>query len=351
MITHELFSPRARVISACLTTTVVAALINLAWGPVAVPLADVIAILSSGSSASGTLSASVVLDLRGPRVLLGALVGATLAVAGAAFQGLFRNPLADPSLLGISAGAATGAVAFIVLGRALVPVELGSTNWSIYGLPIAASLGAVLAAALLYLLGRRAGALDVATLLLSGIAINALCSALSGLLIFTSDEQELRELTFWSLGSLSRAHWSTLLPALPLLVAAMSGLFALAGAVNALALGEAAAAHLGFRVERLKGVLVLATAVAVGTAVALTGVIAFIGLIVPHAVRSLIGADNRYVFAACAGAGATLMLLADLLARSVAMPAEMPIGILTSLLGGPFFLWLMLYRRSVLAMP
>lgn len=341
---------RRAVIAVCAVLALAGVAANLAIGPVAIDPADLLGVLL-GHGQPGTenaLTHRVVLDLRGPRVVLATAVGAALAVSGAAFQGLFRNPLADPSLLGVSAGAAAGAVAFIVLGHAL-----DITAWlpPMAGLPLSALLGAVLSAALLYLLGRRAGAFDVASLLLTGIALNAVASALSGLLVFASDEQQLRELTFWSLGSLSRAHWSTLLPALPLLAVALAALLTLARAVDALTLGEAAARHLGFPVEKLKLVLVLASAGVVGIAVALSGVIAFVGLIVPHILRSLIGADNRYVFAGSALAGAALMLAADLAARNLVTPAELPIGILTSLLGGPFFLWLMLSRRALASAP
>ncbi|MEQ8662279.1 MAG: iron ABC transporter permease, partial [Gammaproteobacteria bacterium] len=214
-------------------------------------------------------------------------------------------------------------------------------------LPLAAIGGALAAAALLYRLGRGARGIDIATLLLAGIAINALCMSATGLLVFVSDDEQLRELTFWSLGSLARAHWPVLLPALPWLVIATAWLLVLAGAVNALALGEAEAWHLGYRVDRLKALIVGLTAIAVGTAVAIAGVIGFVGLIVPHLLRLVVGADNRYVLAGAAAAGGALVLLADLLARTVVLPAELPIGILTSLLGGPFFLWLMQRQRRL----
>ena len=334
------------VLAACALAALAAAALNLALGPVRIPLSEVVRILYSAlpmnaAPALDALHVDVVLELRGPRVLLGILVGAALAVAGAAFQGLFRNPLADPSLIGISAGAATGAVTYIVLGG-----RLGDNISKIYGLPLAATLGALLASVSLYALARRAGGMQIATLLLAGIAINAVCSAISGLMIFSGDEQQIRELTFWSLGSLARSHWPTLLPAIPWMLVAIGGLLALAGPVNALTLGEAEAAYLGYRVERLKALIVLFTAIAVGAAVALGGVIAFVGLIVPHCLRLVLGADNRYVFIGSALAGAVLLLSADLLARTVVAPAELPIGVLTSLIGGPFFLWLMQRRAA-----
>ena len=345
-------SRRLLVLFACAAAALVAALAGLALGPVQVPLATLLRILAGGAESAGadaTLAANVVLELRAPRVLQGLVIGAALAVSGAAFQGLFRNPLADPSLIGISSGAATGAVAYIVLGSALGGPLAALPRMA--ALPVAAIAGALAAAALLYRLGRAARGIDVATLLLAGIAINALCAAASGLLIFVSDDEQLRELTFWSLGSLARAHWPVLLPALPWLVAATAFLLLLANALNALALGEAEAWHLGYRVDRVKAMVVGLTAIAVGTAVAIAGVIGFVGLIVPHLLRLAVGADNRYVLIGAAAAGGALLLVADLLARTVVLPAELPIGILTSLLGGPFFLWLMQRQRRARALP
>lgn len=334
----------ALVLGSAALLALVAVSLNLAIGPVRVPLGDVFSALGSVfSDAESGFNTNVVLNLRGPRAVLAILVGAALAVSGAAFQGLFRNPLADPSLIGISAGAATGAVAFIVVGSGL---PLFDTIPSSYALPLAAAVGAVIAAVGIHALARRAGHIDVPTLLLAGIAINALCSSLSGILIFASDDQQLRELTYWSMGSLARAHWATIVPALPWLVLATGGLMAMSRGVNALALGEAEAGYLGYRVERLKTLIVLAVAIAVGVAVAMSGIIAFVGLIVPHIMRLLVGADNRYVFAGAALVGAALMLLADLIARMAVVPAELPIGVLTSLAGAPFFLWLMGRSRT-----
>lgn len=351
----DLPARRIVVLAGCCACALTAALANLAFGPVVVPPGTVLRILTGSHEAlspEGMVAASVVLDLRLPRVLQGLLVGAALGVAGAAFQALFRNPLADPSLVGISAGAATGAVAYIVLGTTatglLAPLAAAPR---MAALPLAAIGGALLAATLLYRLGRRDGDLDIATLLLAGIAINALCGSASGLLIFVSDDEQLRELNFWSLGSLARAHWPVLIPALPWLLGATAWLIARAGVLNALALGEAEAWHLGYRVERVKLEIVALTATAVGTAVAIAGVIGFIGLIVPHLLRLVIGADNRYVLGGAAMLGGALLLFADLLARTLVVPAELPIGILTSLLGGPFFLWLMQRQRRAPVLP
>ncbi len=334
-------SRTTRVALILLAGTVMAAL-NLVSGPYDLSLAAAWqALVASGSA--NALHGQVLFELRAPRILLAAASGAALAVSGCAFQGLFRNPLADPSLLGVSTSAATGAVAFIVFGA---PVAAALALPSVFALPLAATLGGVAGGVFLYALGRRFGALDISALLLTGIALNAVCSSLAGLLVFASDEQQLRELTFWSMGSLARAAWPTLLPALPLLALATGGLLTLGRRLNALALGEAAALHLGYHVPRVKALIVCATSLAVGVSVALSGVVAFVGLIVPHLVRALLGADNRVVLPASAAGGALLMLSADLLARQAVAPAELPIGIVTSLLGGPFFLYLMLRRRA-----
>lgn len=329
---------RARlVVLASAFLAVAAALIALAAGAVLIPPAEVLRILLGGT-ADHALHGEVILALRLPRVIEGAAIGAALGVTGAAFQGLFRNPLADPGLIGIAAGAAVGAVAFIVAGAGLA-LTLGIPRH--FGLPLAASLGAVATALLVYRCGQRDGALDIASLLLAGIAINALCLALSGFLVFGSDDQELRELTFWSMGSLARAHWPVLATALPWLVLGVGVLLTHAHALNALALGEAEAFHLGYRVTVLKTRILLAGAISVGVAVALAGVIGFVGLIVPHLLRLVVGADHRYVLPGSAFLGAALVMTADLGARLLVLPAELPLGILTSLLGGPFFLWLL----------
>jgi iron complex transport system permease protein len=286
----------------------------------------------------------VVTDLRLPRIILGMLTGACLAVAGAAQQGLFRNALADPALIGVSSGAALAAVTYIVLGEqwsASVPLSL--RPWL---LPVCAFFGGLLAAVLVYRIGTAGGRTLVATMLLGGIAINAIAMALSGMLIFVSSEQQLRELTFWSMGGLSRSLWTVLLPAVPLLLLPLIALPGLARALNAYALGEAEAGHLGFDTNRLKRAVIVLTALAVGASVALTGVIAFMGLVVPHVVRLLVGPDYRFLLPGSVVLGAALMLLADIVARTVVVPAELPIGIITSCIGGPFFLWLLIRRRA-----
>ncbi|MGH8479952.1 MAG: FecCD family ABC transporter permease [Gammaproteobacteria bacterium] len=285
----------------------------------------------------------VLLDLRLPRVVLGCLVGAALGVSGTALQGLFRNPLADPGLLGIASGAALCAVLVIVLGD-----ELGLAGlMGSYALPVAAFLGGLGVTVLIYRLAQGQEGTSVAGLLLAGIALNAVAGAGTGLVIYFADDDELRTLTFWSMGSLGGATWQAVGVALPFLGLALGLLPRLARALNALLLGEAEAAGLGVDVERVKRSIVLCIALAVGASVALTGVIGFVGLVVPHLLRLMLGADHRHLLPGAALLGAALLVGADLGARTLIAPAELPIGILTSLVGGPFFIWLLVRERRV----
>jgi iron complex transport system permease protein len=291
---------------------------------------------------------SVLTAIRIPRVLMGMLIGAGLAVSGAAMQGLFRNPLADPSLIGISSGAAIAAVTMIVLGATFANElykQLGT-----FALPLVAFLGAVGATLIVYRLSVVNGRTVVATMLLAGIAVNALLGAGTGFLTFIATDTQLRNITFWSLGSIGGATWRSVSAIAPFVVIAIGLLPRLARVLNAMALGEAEAGHLGFDVERAKTVIVLLVALAVGASVALAGIIGFVGLIVPHLVRLLLGPDHRGVLPGAALLGAALLLAADLVARTVVAPAELPIGIVTAMLGAPFFLWLLLRdrRRSTL---
>lgn len=285
---------------------------------------------------------AVLMSIRLPRTFLGVLSGAALAVAGAALQGLFRNPLADPALIGVSTGAALAAVSAIVLGA-------GISTWPAFNvllLPAAAFAGGLLATWLVYRIASREGRTDVATMLLAGVAVNAMAAAGIGLLVFVSTDQQLRDLNFWLLGSLGGVTGSRVLAVTPLLLGALVALPLLSRHLNALLLGESEALHLGFHVERTKRLIVALAALATGASVALTGVIGFIGLVVPHLVRLMTGPDHRTLLPGVILLGASLMLAADLVARTVVLPAELPIGILTSCVGGPFFLWLLMRRRS-----
>jgi len=280
--------------------------------------------------------------IRLPRVLLGALVGAALSVSGAAMQGLFRNPLADPGLLGISSGASVAAAASIVIG------------WNaagLYATPLAAFLGAVAATALIYLIAQEGGRVNVATMLLAGIAINAICGAVTGLFVYLADDSELRTITFWQMGSLSTASWRSLLAAGPFLLGTTLLMPFLANALNALLLGENNARYLGVPVDTVKWIIVALVALGVGAGVAVSGMIGFVGLVVPHLIRLWFGPNHRVLLPASALLGALLLILADLVSRTIIVPAELPIGIVTAVLGGPFFLYLLLRDRKMRRLP
>lgn len=287
---------------------------------------------------------TVLLAIRLPRVVLGILIGAALAVSGAAVQGLFRNPLADPTLIGIASGAALAAVAVIVLGATWLQ---GLTQWlGLYTLPLAAFLGGMMTTWVVYRLSSVAGRTVVTTMLLAGIAINALTGAATGLLTFVATDEQLRSITFWGLGSLGGATWQSVTTVAPFIILPLLTIPYLARSLNALLLGEAEAGHLGVNVEQVKQLIVLLVALAIGAAVSVAGIIGFVGLVTPHLLRLLMGPDHRYLLPGSALLGASLLLGADLLARTLVVPAELPIGIVTAILGAPFFLWLLLKDRS-----
>jgi iron complex transport system permease protein len=288
----------------------------------------------------------IIYDIRMPRVAMGALIGAALAVSGAVLQGLFRNPLADPGLIGVSAGASLGAVSIIVLGPTLFLGYAGLLG--IYALPVAAFTGGLVTTVVLYRISTRQGRTSVATMLLAGIAIAALANALLGLLIFIADDRQLRDLTFWSLGSIAGATWAKVFAVGPTIAVSIAATPFLATGLNALTLGEATAAHLGVPVQRFKYMAIAAVAAATGASVAASGGIGFIGIVVPHLLRLSIGPDNRYLLPASALLGAGLLLIADAVSRTIVAPAELPIGIVTAAAGAPVFLWILLRRRGVL---
>jgi iron complex transport system permease protein len=270
------------------------------------------------------------------------LVGSGLAIAGAMMQGMFRNPLADPGLVGVSSGAALAAVATIALGNGLAGPWV--RTFGLYALPFSAFFGGMATTLALVLVVARSGGLGTSTLLLAGIAIGALAMALTGLIAFASDDRELRDLTLWMLGSLSGASWPKVLATLPFVFLVAATLPQVTRALNGLLLGEAEAFHLGIDVERAKRLIVLLTAAAVGAAVAVAGIVGFVGIVVPHAARALAGPDHRTVLPASALLGASLVLIADIVARMALRPAELPLGVVMALIGTPIFLHLIVKR-------
>ena len=286
----------------------------------------------------------IILDIRLPRAVLGLMVGASLAVSGAVMQGLFRNPLADPGLVGVSSGASLGAVLLIVLGSSFFGPLFAVFGF--YALPVAAFAGGLVTTLLLYKIATRSGQTSVATMLLAGIALGALAGAVTGVLIFMADDKQLRDLTFWGLGSLAGANWMKILSAGPIILVSLAVVPFLARGLNALTLGEAAAFHMGIPVQRLKNIAIVSVAASTGASVAVSGGIGFVGIVVPHVLRMLIGPDHRYLLPASALLGGTLLIFADMIARTIVPPAELPIGIITAFAGAPFFLWILLRGRS-----
>ena len=322
------------------------AVVALGVGPSGIPPGRVLDILMAGPGAGRAPSGEVLIvwQIRMPRVLIGMLVGASLAVAGAVLQGLFRNPLADPGLVGVSSGAALGAVSMIVIGGTLLaPV---SALLGAYALPLAAFLGGLVATSLLYVIATRNGRTSIATMLLAGIALGAFAAAGTGLLIFRSSDQQLRDVTFWTLGGLAGSSWPKLAVSGPIMALVLLAAPILARGLNAIVLGEAEAFHLGVPLQRLKRLAIFLVAAATGAAVATVGVIGFVGIVVPHLLRLAMGPDHRPLLPACALLGAVLLLLADMAARTLAAPAEVPVGIITAAIGAPFFLWMLLRQRG-----
>lgn len=323
------------------------ATVALSIGPVSVDIFGVIDGLISGEEASGLglRDRIILMDIRLPRVLLGLLVGGSLAVAGAMLQGLFRNPLADPGLVGVSSGAALAAVIMIVLGDRFFAGFINT--FSVFALPIAAIVGGLVTTYALYRIATHQGRTSTATMLLAGIAIGALAGAVTGILVFVSTDQQLRDLTFWSLGSLGGATWPKLIAVLPFILPLFVVFSLVARGLNGLLLGEAAAHHIGINVQTIKRITILCVALAVGASVAVTGVIGFVGIVVPHLLRLIIGPDHRYLLPCSLLFGGILLLVADSISRIVVSPAELPIGIVTAVLGAPFFLWLLLRQKAL----
>lgn len=329
---------------------------KLAPRPLLAALAICLVLVALGASASGAvfipwtnlprllwgelgpgdqLLHDILIEIRLPRVMFSAVVGGALATTGVAMQALFRNPLAEPGLVGISSGAALGAVSAIVL-----------TAGGFLVIAAAAFAGGLCATFLAYSVGSRYP--GVAGLLLAGIAINAIAGAAIGVFTYMANDAQLRDLTFWNMGSLAGGDWSTLIWLGPWTLLLLGYLGSQWRVLNALLLGEREAGHLGFQLAAVRRRLIVVTALIIGPLVAVTGGIAFVGLVVPHLVRMMLGAHHRYLLPGSVLAGALVLTLADWLARLVISPAELPIGLVTSLVGGPFFFWMLTRGRVAL---
>lgn len=320
---------------------IAAMVLSFGIGPLKVAPSDVLRIVLErfGLADAEGLKArdmAVIWNLRIPRALMGALVGAALAMAGAGLQGLFGNPLADPGVVGVSQGAALGAVSAIVMGAS----ALG--EWTV---PVAAFVGGMVSTTLIYLLARPGRGSGTVTLLLVGIAIGAACSAAIGFLTYRANAAQLQSLVFWQMGSLGSADWSDLAAALPVFLIGAIGMLMLAKPLDMLALGERQAQHIGLDVRKARVLLVTSSALLVGAGVAFAGTIGFVGLVVPHVVRLLAGPGHRWLLPLSALTGAALIVVADTAARTLDPPSEIPLGLFSAAIGAPFFLWLVLRQR------
>jgi len=300
--------------------------------------------LGSGEPSYTRIQRNVLVTIRLPRTVMGCLVGASLAAAGASLQGLCRNPLADPGLIGVSSGGALGVVGMIVAGAPIIAmVDIpGAITWITPG---AAFIGGSIATLVVLRLATDRGRIDVATMLLAGIAINAACGALIGLATYASDEAQLRSLTMWSLGSIGGSTWTNTSIVAACILPGVIWLVRQAGALDVFALGMREASHLGIDVKRTQRGVVLMSALIVGAGVGFTGMIGFVGLVVPHLLRLAVGPSHRWLLPASVLAGASLLLGADLIARTIVAPAELPIGVVTAILGAPFFVFLLLRAK------
>ncbi|ENM5771061.1 iron ABC transporter permease [Vibrio mimicus] len=335
--------PFAVTVSFLLLAVVFSGLYSITVGPMNITIADSIHSLLFRSEQLANSIHMVIHDIRLPRTLLCLLVGAILALCGTAMQGLFRNPLAEPGIIGVSSGASLGAALAIVL---LSEVTFDASWFTSLMLPIAAFIGGALTTVLVYRLGTSKFGTSVTIMLLAGVAISALAGAGIGYLNYLASDQMLRDLTLWSMGSMAGANTASLLLGSATLLLLFGYFRWRAMALNALLLGEAEARHLGVPVQKLKREMILLSAIGVGVAVSAAGMIGFVGLVVPHMGRMLVGPDHRNLVPISALLGALMLTLADMVARVAVAPAELPIGIVTALVGAPFFLYLLFQQKG-----
>lgn len=316
---------------------VIMIIIAAVMGTVNVPLKSFLAIFKNIET--GEIYSDVLLYIRLPRVILAAAVGASLGTAGAVFQGLFRNPMADPYVLGVSYGAALGAILAILTGGSLY--FAGFT-----AVPLFAFVGGTLSITLVYYLARVGKAVPVMTLLLAGIAVSAFLSAMVSLLTYFSGEQ-IHQVVFWMMGGLGGASWPKVLAMLPYVLIGYSVIYYHARELNILLLGEETARQLGVETERVKKILMAGASLLVAAAVSMSGIIGFVGLIVPHFIRLAAGPDHRFLLPASALLGASILIAADTVARTIISPTELPVGIITAMVGAPVFIYLLKKRKKL----
>ena len=288
------------------------------------------------------LSKTVFFEIRAPRVVFSLVVGSSLSISGACLQALFRNPLADPGLIGVSSGAALGAAIAIVLGSDFE--FLNFLNPII--IPLFSIVGSILVISSLYIITKGFKNHDISYLLLTGIAINALGGVGIGFLTYLSNESELRGLTFWSMGSFGGVTWNIILPSVIIILFNIIWMISLCKNLNILQLGEHEAYRLGVNVKKLKISVIISSGLSIGAAVSIAGIIGFVGLIVPHLCRMIAGVNNYFVLPSSILLGGSLMVFSDLISRTIIQPAELPIGLITSAIGSPFFLWLIIKSKN-----
>lgn len=336
------------VIAGLLAVLAVSATIALMVGAAGIPFSRLPAALGLSSDLSDPTTARdrlVLWSIRIPRIAAAAMVGGLLAASGAIMQGLFRNPLADPALVGVSSGGALAAAAAIVLADSQFGESVRFMQNEL--LPLAAFAGSLATTIILYNIASRGGRTSIAVFLLAGLAIAAIANAGIGLLVFAADDRQLRDITFWLLGSLSGATWPKAATLAPVLALALAACLSIARGLDVLVLGEAEAFHSGVDVERLKRIAIVLVSAMTGVAVSVCGVVGFVGIVVPHLLRLAIGPAHRLLLPASALLGAILMTGADTLSRTLVAPAELPIGILTAAVGAPFFLAILLRQRGL----
>ncbi|MEI9918087.1 MAG: iron ABC transporter permease [Bacteroidota bacterium] len=330
-------------------------LFSLSIGQILIPVREIAVIFLKklglfSSVETDSVHETVLWSIRLPRLVMTTLIGVALGVSGAALQGLFRNPLVEPGLIGVSSGASVAVVSVIVFGSA-IGLDRHSLGMSVI-MPAAAFGGGLLATFFVMQIGKQmsngghVGPSTVAMLILAGVAVNAMCGALMGLAIFHANENQLHMFTFWTLGDLGGASWPSLAIATPLLIVGIFFLLRYTNALNAIALGESEAFHMGVDVDRVKKSIVFFAALSVGASVSLAGAIGFVGLVVPHLIRVTFHSDNKLVMPGSAIGGPLLLIVADMIARTIYAPTELPIGVMTALIGAPFFIFLLLRSKK-----
>ncbi len=344
--------PVVVVLSVLLAALLLTMLLAATVGAAGIPLARLPAALGLVASDPGNAMASrdqlILWSIRIPRITVAAMIGGLLGASGAIMQGLFRNPLADPALVGVSSGGALAAAGAIVISDSRFASHLQFLQpWL---LPLAAFIGSLATTVILYRISSRSGRTSIAIFLLAGIAIAAIANAGIGLLVFIADDRQLRDITFWLLGSLSGATWSKAATLAPVLALSLAAMVFIHRGLDVLILGESEAFHSGVDVERLKRICIIMVSAMTGAAVSVCGVVGFVGIVVPHLLRLVIGPGHRLLLPASIGLGAALLVGADTLARTIVAPAEMPIGILTAAVGAPVFLMILLRQRGLVGL-